>query len=1796
MTQFVWNGVTTTAGQTATLAGVGTLSIAANGAYVFTPAAGYAGAVPAATYTLSDGSLTATAVLSFSLDAVNDAPSGADRTITLPEDGSHAFTAADFGFTDPNDSPANGLKAVVITTLPTQGTLTLSGAAVTAGQSVLAGQLGSLVWRPAANANGAGYTSFTFQVVDDGGTANGGVDTDPTPNTITFDVTPVNDAPTGVNDTGLTAENQVATGNVLTNDGDIDGDPLSVTQFVWGGVTTTAGQTATLAGVGTLSIAANGAYSFTPAAGYVGPVPSATYTLSDGSLTATAVLSLTLSAVNDAPSGADKTITLLEDGSYSFTAADFGFTDPNDSPANALKSVVIATLPTAGTLTLSGAAVSAGQTVLAANLGSLVYRPAANANGTGYANFTFQVVDDGGTANGGVDTDPTPNTITLNVTPVNDAPVGRNDARLFATGQQTTGNVLVNDLDVEGSALSVTQFTWNGVTTAAGGTATVAGVGTLRINASGSYTFTPVADYSGPVPPATYTLSDGSLTATAMLGFTPGTLGLVTNGDFTAGGTGWTAPFLQIESGFGAFLVTSSPTGVNFAELEGLGTGSPGNSNAIAQVITTRAGEAYIFSTDAVTRIAENTGDRVMFVAGGTTLATVTTGNSWGSYSAGFTAAAASTSIKLQSAGSVFGSYAGVDDGRGGLVDNVQVQELSVTPAGPLSAARNAQASFTGFTVATNATSDLTVTLSAANGTLTLAGTAGLTFTAGNGTANQTMTFSGSGIAISAALATLRYTGNLNFTGADTITQTVNFGGVTDTDTVSVSVLNANSSPSGADKTITMLEGSTYGFSAADFGFSDPNDSPANALKAVVITTLPANGTLTLSGVAVTAGQTVLAANLGSLEYRPWVENFGPGQGNFTFQVVDDGGTANGGSDTDPTPNTITIDLTPVNDPPHGADKTITTLQNGAYSFSAADFGFSDQYDGNVLKAVVIATLPTQGPLTLAGAAVTAGQTILAADLGSLVWRPTDGGASGYASFTFQVVDDGGTDNAGLDTDPTPNRITWQNFSPQNLVSNGDFTSGGTGWSSPVLQIESSYSPFLVPASPTGGNFAELEGLGLGTPGSTNALWQNVTTRAGETYIFSTDAVTRNGAVNVGDRISFIAGGTTLATVTTGSTWGGYSAAFTGSSNVTQIKLQSAGSVSGDYAGADDGRGGFVDNVQVQELSVTPSGPLAATKDMHADFTGFSVATNATGSLVVTLGATNGTLTLADTTGLTFTVGDGTADQTMTFSGSGVAVGAALSSLRYKGNAGFTGSDTITQTVTAGTMSGSVTDTDTVSVNVAAINGAPTGVNDVAGTAENQAVTGNVLSNDSDPEGDALSVTQFSWGSVTAVAAGGTATIAGVGTLTIAANGAFTFTPAAGYAGTVPSATYTLSDGSLTATATLSFTLSGVNDPPSGADKTITLLEDGSYGFTAADFGFTDPNDSPANALKSVVIATLPTAGTLTLSGAAVSAGQTVLAANLGSLVFSPAANANGTGYASFTFRVVDDGGTANGGVDTDPTPNTITFDVTPVNDAPVGTNDAVSAAENQAATGNVLTNDSDPEGSPLTVTQFTWNGATTTAGQTATIAGVGTLTIAANGAYTFTPAAGYVGPVPSATYTLSDGSLTATAVLSLTLSAVNKAPSGADKTITLLEDGSYSFTAADFGFTDPNNSPANALKSVVIATLPTAGTLTLSGAAVSAGQTVLAADIGSLVYRPAANANGTGYANFTFQVVDDGGTANGGVDTDPTPNTITLNVTPVNDAPRARTAPGRWRRTGPGPSKPGTSITRIPATARRTR
>ena len=106
--------------------------------------------------------------------------------------------------------------------------------------------------------------------------------------------------------------------------------------------------------------------------------------------------------------------------------------------------------------------------------------------------------------------------------------------------------------------------------------------------------------------------------------------------------------------------------------------------------------------------------------------------------------------------------------------------------------------------------------------------------------------------------------------------------------------------------------------------------------------------------------------------------------------------------------------------------------------------------------------------------------------------------------------------------------------------------------------------------------------------------------------------------------------------------------------------------------------------------------------------------------------------------------------------------------------------------------------------------------------------------------------------------------------------------------------------------------------------------------------------------------------------------------------------------------------------------------------------------------------------------------------------------------------------------------------------------------TVTTKEDTDYPFKATDFNFSDADSN--DELASVKIATLPTAGTLTLSDNAVNANDDVTANDIGNLKYTPVANANGTPYATVGFTVGD-------GLH-DSASATMTINVTAVNDAP----------------------------------
>ena len=107
---------------------------------------------------------------------------------------------------------------------------------------------------------------------------------------------------------------------------------------------------------------------------------------------------------------------------------------------------------------------------------------------------------------------------TITVNPVNDAPVDGNETNsvtedtTLTVADGATGDLLNNATDVDGNTLTITGYTIAGIagTQAVGSAVTIPGVGTITINANGSYSFVPAANYTGAIPVITYTVSDGN--------------------------------------------------------------------------------------------------------------------------------------------------------------------------------------------------------------------------------------------------------------------------------------------------------------------------------------------------------------------------------------------------------------------------------------------------------------------------------------------------------------------------------------------------------------------------------------------------------------------------------------------------------------------------------------------------------------------------------------------------------------------------------------------------------------------------------------------------------------------------------------------------------------------------------------------------------------------------------------------------------------------------------------------------------------------------------------------------------------------------------------------------------------------------------------------------------------------------------------------------------------------------------------------------------------------------------------
>ena len=1487
----------------------GTLTIGADGSYTYTADQSAADALDASdevtdsfTYT-ADG---ATATLIITVTGINDDPVAVNDTDAVNENatitessGSELLVADD---TDADDSSSLTVTQIAVTggsnSSVSAGTNQSNGTSITGTYGTLVlGANGAYTYTAnttAAEALDAGDTatdSFTYTVSD--GTA-----TDTA--TLIITVTGVNDAPSAVNDTGhikeggtLTVANSGSavsgtstgsnTGDITDNDTDADASSTAtITAIQHSGagsatsvsdVTYTSGSATSVSGTyGTLTIGSDGSYKYVANsnissfdAGDSNVTDVFTYTVSDGTATDTATLTITvipsqdISAVNDTDSVNEDGTTTQRNGSGLLTADD---TEPDSDtltvthikPTSGSNSTV-----SSGTTFLNGTSITGtyGTLVVGAD-GSYTYTAdqsaadALDASETATDSFTYTVTDGQG------ETDTA--TLVITVTGINDDPVAVNDTDAIIEGNGkavTSGSELLmaDDTDADGSSsLTVTQIAVTGgsnSSVAAGsssssnGTAVQGTYGTLQVGADGSYYYSAIKpaayalDAGDTVTDSfTYTVSDGTATDTATLIITVTGINTAPTAVADTDAVLVTATVTDTTNGAGTVISDDTDldesSSLTVTKIQHSGAGSASNVSSG----TTRANGTSSTGTYGTLTIGAN--GTYSYVAGssaGTDVFTYTVSDGTASTTTTLTITVSSNNnapSAVNDTDSVnedatvsqtSGSGLLVADDTDADSDTLTVSHIAVTGGSNSTVADSS-------TSASNGTS-----VTGTYGTLTVGEDGSYTYTADQSAADAL---------------------DAGDTATDSFTYTISDGkGGTDTATLIITVTGTNDTPAATNDTGSVNEDATLTVSSAGSGVVQDNDTDADAddtASSLVITQIKPSGgsnssvagssTYNSNGTSITGtyGTLVIGADgtytytadqsaADDLDASDTVTDV------FTYTVTDTTGAT--------TTADITITVTGVNDAPTASDNTVTTLEDTNHVFSTSEFNFSDVDDSGALNKIKITSLENDGALQYyngsAWVDVTLNQEITATDIGNNKLRfvpdANENGTS-YTSFGFQVSD--GTDYSSSSSTMTVN-VTPVNDAPVGVNDTDSVVADAT--------------------------VSQTSGSGLLVADDTDA--------DGDTLTVSQIAVT-----------------------------GGSNSSVTGSTT------------------SSDG-------------------------------------TSVTG--------TYGTLVVGADGSYTYVADQDAAD--------------AL-------DASETATDSFTYTVSDGNGG---TDTATLIITVTGANDNPVATNDTASVNEDATVTvsdatnGVIQNNDTDADGDdtvsSLEITQIAvtGGSNSSVTSGtnqsnGTSVTGTYGTLVIGADGTYTYVAdqsaaddlATGETAT-DSFTYTVSDGNGgTDTATIVITVTGTNDAPTAADKTIYINEnntDGTHGartssnitYTFSDsgseFNFSDVDDN--DTFTKVKIISVPTYGTLTKvgNGNTITANSTIT--NFDNIKYTP--NANSENDDTFTFKVHD--GTVFSSA-------TYTMNIS-VNAAPVAVNDTDTInAGASAATGSVTTNDTDSDDS----------------------------------------------------------------------------------------------------------------------------------------------------------------------------------------------------------------------------------------
>ena len=473
----------------------------------------------------------------------------------------------------------------------------------------------------------------------------------------------------------------------------------------------------------------------------------------------------------------------------------------------------------------------------------------------------------------------------------------------------------------------------------------------------------------------------------------------------------------------------------------------------------------------------------------------------------------------------------------------------------------------------------------------------------------------------------------------------------------------------------------------------------------------------------------------------------------------------------------------------------------------------------------------------------------------------------------------------------------------------------------------------------------------------------------------------------------------------------------------------------------------------------------------------------------------------------------------------------------------------------------------TLTVNVLPVNDAPTGDDNTVATNEDVTYTFSIADftvNYTDVESNPFAEIRItSLESVGSLLLGGTPVALNdiITTAQLAAN-QLAFVPVANQSGSpYDSFDFEVGDGTDFSTAdyTLTINVLPVNDPPTGDDNTVATNEDVTYTFSAADFtvNYTDPEGNPFAQIR---ITSLESVGSLLLGGTPVALNDVITSAQLAAnqLTFVPVANQSGSPYDSFDFEVGD-------GTDFSTSDYTLTVNVTPVNDPPSGDDNTVATNEDVTYTfsaADFTINYTDPESNPfaeIRITNLESVGSLLLGGTPVALNDVITSAQLTANQLTFVPVANQSGsPYDSFDFEVGDGTDFSTADYTLTINVlpVNDAPTGDDNTVATNEDVTYTFSVADFtvNYTDPEGNPFAEIR---ITSLESVGSLLLGGTPVALNDIITSAQLAAnqLTFVPVANQSGSPYDSFDFEVGD-------GTDFSTSDYTLTVNVTPINDAP----------------------------------